>query len=64
VWSTFVAAPVQNGQKFGDVAATLVRNATPFFGETSQGLQVYSDARAEVKIGEMTEVKDDSATRK
>ncbi len=59
VWSTFVAAPVERKQKFSAVAGMLVRNATPYFGETSNGLQVYTDARAEVKIGEIVEVKDE-----
>ncbi len=64
LWSTFVAAPVQDNKvKFADVMPTLIRNATPYFGETTSGLQVYSDARAEVKIGEMVEVKDDAAKK-
>lgn len=57
LWSTFVSAPREPKQKFSDLAATLIRNAVPFFGETSDGLQVYTDVRAEVKIGEMIEVK-------
>ena len=52
IWTTFVAAPKDPKQPFSDMAATLIRNATAFFGETSTGLQVYTDARAEVKIGE------------
>lgn len=63
VWSTFVAAPVERKQKFSAVAAMLVRNATPYFGETSKGLQVYTDARAEVKIGEIVEVKDEPESK-
>ena len=45
-----------------DLAATLIRNATPYFGETTRGLQIYSDTRAEVKIGEMIEVKEPAKT--
>ena len=52
LWTTFVAAPKDRAQPFSAVAKMLVRNATPFFGETSRGLQVYTDARAEVTIGE------------
>ena len=59
IWSTFVAAPVQGKEKFSDMVGTLIRNATPYFGETSPGMQVYSDARAAVKIGDLTEVKDE-----
>ncbi|MDB6094268.1 MAG: hypothetical protein JWM32_1830 [Verrucomicrobia bacterium] len=58
VWSTFVSAPKKKGQKFSQIAETLVRNATPFFGETSQGLQIYTDRRAEVIIGEAIVIKD------
>jgi hypothetical protein len=60
LWTTFVSAPREPKDKFSKLAAVLVRNATPFFGETSAGLQVYSDRRAEVKIGEMTEVKEEA----
>ena len=60
LWTTFVSAPKQQKQKFSDVAATLARNAIPYFGETTRGLQIYSDSRAEVKIGEMVEVKDEA----
>jgi hypothetical protein len=52
LWATFVAAPKDRAKPFSAVAKMLVRNATPFFGETSRGLQVYTDARAEVTIGE------------
>lgn len=58
LWTTFVSAPKESKQRFSDLAATLIRNATPYFGETTRGLQVYSDTRAEVKIGEMIEVKE------
>ncbi len=59
LWSTFVSAPKQPRQNFSSVAAALARNAMPYFGETTHGLQVYSDARAEVKIGELIEVRDE-----
>ena len=52
VWTTFVAAPKDPKQPFSEMVSALIRNGTPFFGETSSGLQVYTDARAEVKIGE------------
>lgn len=59
LWTTFVSAPTQRGQRFSDIVDTLVRNATPFFGETSRGLQVYTDARAEVTLGDATVVPDE-----
>ncbi len=60
VWSTFVSAPSERGQRFQDMVSLLIRNAVPFFGETSSGLQVYTDARAEVSIGEAVVVPDET----
>ncbi len=53
LWTTFVAAPRQPGQKFSDVLNTMLRVAAPYFGETTRGLQMFNDARAEVIMGEM-----------
>ncbi len=64
LWTTFVAAPVQRGQKFSDVLPTMLKSATPFWGDTTNGMQVYNDARAEVKIGQMVEVKDTPPEKK
>jgi hypothetical protein len=36
----------------------MLRSAAPYWGETTSGLQIFSDARAEVRIGEAVEVKD------
>jgi hypothetical protein len=58
LWTTFIAAPVEPGQKFSDVVATMLRKAVPYFGETAVGLQIYPDAKADVKIGEATVVPD------
>ena len=57
LWTTFVAAPVQRGQKFSQALAAMLRSAAPFWGETTAGLQIFNDARAEVRIGEAVEVK-------
>ncbi|HET7536514.1 MAG TPA: hypothetical protein VFJ90_08675 [Candidatus Didemnitutus sp.] len=51
VWTTFLAAPRQPGQKFSDALSTLLRVGTPYFGETTSGLQMFDDARAHVDIG-------------
>lgn len=64
LWTTFVAAPVQRGQKYSDVLATLLRAATPFWGETSSGMQVYNDARAEVKLADPVVVEQDVPLKK
>ncbi|MBX7123102.1 MAG: hypothetical protein K1X42_13315 [Opitutaceae bacterium] len=52
LWTTFAAAPKEPKQLFSAMAKTLIRNATPYLGETTSGLQVYTDARANVEIGE------------
>jgi hypothetical protein len=31
----------------------MLRVATPYFGETTRGLQMFTDARATVKLGEL-----------
>lgn len=59
LWTTFVASPVEHGKKFSTVADTLIRSATAHWGETSPGLQVFTDSRAEVKIGDAVVVPDD-----
>lgn len=58
LWTTFVASPVERGKKFSDVAVTLIRSATTQWGESTTGLQIFTDARAEVKIGEAVVVPD------
>ncbi len=58
-WTAFVAAPRQPGQKFSDVVNTMLRVATPYFGETARGLQVFNDARARVDFGEFNVIEDD-----
>ncbi len=58
-WTTFVAAPRQPGQKFADVLDTMLRVATPYFGENTTGLQMYNDARATVKIRDLEVLESD-----
>lgn len=64
VWTTFIAAPVQRGQKFSQAVAAMLRTAAPYWGETTSGLQIVNDTRAEVRIGEAVEVKDSAPTKK
>lgn len=53
LWTTFVAVPVERNQKFSEVLGAMLKVATPYFGENTRGLQVFNDARANVKIGEV-----------
>ncbi len=61
-WTTFVAAPRQRGQKFSDVLDTMLRVATPYFGENTAGLQMYDDARASVRIRDLEVLESDVKT--
>ncbi|HLP25462.1 MAG TPA: hypothetical protein VK477_07285 [Acidobacteriota bacterium] len=59
LWTTFLAAPRQHGEKFSDVLNTLLRVGTPYFGETTEGLQMFNDARANVTPGELRVIESD-----
>jgi hypothetical protein len=59
LWTTFVAAPRQPGQKFSDVLNTMLRVAAPYFGDTTSGLQMFNDARAQVTLGELIVLPDE-----
>lgn len=59
LWTTFLAAPRQRGEKFSDVFNTLLRVGTPYFGETTEGLQMFNDARANVTPGELRVIESD-----
>lgn len=58
-WTTFVALPREDYRNFSEVLGTMLRVATPYFGETTRGLQMFTDARATVKLGEL-EIIDDN----
>jgi hypothetical protein len=64
LWTTFVAAPVERGQKFSAALAAMLRAAAPYWGETTAGMQVFNDVRAKVEIGEVVEVKDAPPAKK
>lgn len=52
-WTTFVALPREDHRNYSEVLGTMLRVATPYFGETTRGLQMFTDARASVKLGEL-----------
>jgi len=52
IWSTFMAAPLQQGQQFSGLLRTLARTATPYFGETADGIQEFDVPPGKVIIGE------------
>lgn len=60
LWSTFVSAPREKDKPFSSVLGAMMRIALPYWAETTSGLQIVRDARAEVKIGESVVVPDAS----
>lgn len=52
-WSTFIAVPRQKGVKFSEVAAKMIAQATPWFGETLPGKARFTDREGTVKLGEL-----------
>jgi len=67
-WTTFIALPREEHDSFAAVLPTMLKVATPYFGETTTGLQVFNDARATVKLGELqileTDVKAPTSQKK
>lgn len=52
-WTTFIALPREKHDSFAAVLPTMLKVATPYFGETTTGLQVFNDSRASVNLGEL-----------
>ncbi len=56
VWSTFIAVPLHTGLTFSSVLRTMARTATPYFGTTANGLQVFDVPPGKVLMGEPVEI--------
>jgi hypothetical protein len=56
IWTTFVAVPVERGQKFSTVLPAMLKAASPYFGATTDGLQVYDVPIGKVLLGNPVEV--------
>ncbi len=56
VWSTFIAVPLHTGLTFANVLRTMARTATPYFGTTANGLQMFDVPPGKVLLGEPVEV--------
>ena len=56
VWATFIAVPLHSGQEFSSMLRTMVHAATPYFGETTNGLQTYQVPPGKVLVGNPVEV--------
>jgi hypothetical protein len=57
-WATFIAVPAEYGRKFSDVYRTMLKTASPYFGETTHGLQDYEVPPGKVLMGTPVEVPD------
>jgi hypothetical protein len=56
IWSTFMAVPLRQGLDFSKVLRVMAQTATPYFGMTTSGLQVYETPPGKVIMGEPVEV--------
>ncbi len=56
VWATFVAVPLHSGQKFSSMLRTMVHTAAPYFGTTTNGIQMYEVPPGKVIMGNPVEV--------
>jgi hypothetical protein len=56
IWATFIAVPANRGQKFSGVLRAMIQTATPYFGETTHGLQAYEVPPGKVFVGTPVEV--------
>jgi len=57
VWAVFIAVPADGGRKFSDVLRGMLQAATPYFGETTHGLQIYQVPPGKVTVGNPEEVR-------
>jgi hypothetical protein len=56
IWATFVAVPVDPGKPLSSVLRTMLTAASPYFGTTTNGLQVYDVPNGKVLLGNPVEV--------
>jgi hypothetical protein len=57
VWAVFIAVPANGGQRFSDVLRGMLQAATPYFEETTHGLQIYEVPTGRVIVGNPEEVR-------
>jgi hypothetical protein len=56
IWCTFIAVPVDRGQKFSSVLPAMLKTAEPYFGTTTNGMQVYEVPNGKVILGNPVEL--------
>jgi hypothetical protein len=55
-WCTFIAVPVERGQALSSVLRTMLKAGSPYFGTTTNGIQVYEVPTGKVLLGNPVEV--------
>jgi hypothetical protein len=60
VWSTFLSIPTERWLNFSDALGAMLRVGTPYFGETTSGLQVFDTSKTDVKLGELQVMESDT----
>lgn len=56
VWATFIAVKLHPGQDLSAALRTMAHKAMPYFGQTTEGVQLFTVPPGEVLLGEPVEV--------
>jgi hypothetical protein len=56
-WMIFIAVPADNGETLSGVLASMLKTAEPYYGGTTDGLQVHEVPAGKVELGEPVEMK-------
>jgi hypothetical protein len=57
IWATFIVANLNHGQTFSSVLRGMAEIATPYFGMTTNGVQVHAIQPGRVLVGSPVEVR-------
>jgi hypothetical protein len=56
-WMIFIAVPAENGETLSAVLASMLKTAEPYYGGTTDGLQVHEVPAGKVELGQPVEMK-------
>jgi hypothetical protein len=57
-WMIFIAVPMDSGKKLSEFLTTMLKTAEPYYGGTTQGLQIFEVPVGKVEIGEPVELQE------
>jgi hypothetical protein len=57
-WMIFIGVPTDPGEKLSELLAAMLKTAEPYYGGTTQGLQVFEVPAGKVDVGEPSEVRE------